>query len=69
MTQSLPPELAELTSVGEVNAEEDAVLDYFLRTDAVSKIEKNRIYLILGRKGAGKTALVTHFYQRYRRSA
>lgn len=53
--------LQALQSIGEVNAEEDAVLQYFLTTDATAKVEENRVYLVLGRKGAGKTALVRHF--------
>jgi len=58
---ALPEPLQRLTSIGEVNAEEDAVLQYFLATDATSKVADNRVYLVLGRKGAGKTALVRHF--------
>ncbi|MBC3940340.1 P-loop ATPase, Sll1717 family [Sphingomonas albertensis] len=57
----LPKPLQNLHSIGEVNAEEDAVLQYFLATDATSKVAQNRVYLVLGRKGAGKTALVRHF--------
>lgn len=51
----------EIKSIGKPSAEEDAVLDYFLTTDSVRQIEKNEIFLVLGRKGAGKTALVRHF--------
>lgn len=57
----LPERLQNVSSIGEVNAEEDAVLQYFLATDATSKVAENRAYLVLGRKGAGKTALVRHF--------
>jgi hypothetical protein len=53
--------LRELDSFGAVAAEDDAVLEYFLTTDAVQSIERNRAFLVLGRKGAGKTALVRHF--------
>ena len=53
--------LRELPSFGEIAAEDDPVLDYFLTTDAVSDIESGRILLVLGRKGSGKTALVRHF--------
>lgn len=53
--------LRTLKSFGYVAAEDDAVLDYFLSTDAVSKIENNEVFLVLGRKGAGKTAIVRHF--------
>ncbi len=50
-----------ITSIGKNAAEADPVLDYFLTTDAVSKIASNEAFLILGRKGSGKTALVRHF--------
>ena len=53
--------IANLDSFGDVAAEDDAVLDYFLQTDAVEKIEKNNAFMVLGRKGAGKTAIVRHF--------
>ena len=54
-------DLARLKSFGDVAAEDDAVLDYFLTTDAVERIEKNEVFLLLGRKGSGKTAIVRHF--------
>jgi hypothetical protein len=53
--------LRDLTSFGDVAAEDDAVLDYFLTTDAVTRIKNGEVLLVLGRKGAGKTALVRHF--------
>lgn len=53
--------LRDITSFGEIAAEDDPVLDYFLRTDAVQDIESGKILLVLGRKGSGKTALVRHF--------
>lgn len=53
--------LRDITSFGEIAAEDDPVLDYFLTTDAVRKIESGKILLVLGRKGSGKTALVRHF--------
>lgn len=53
--------LAHLDTFGDVAAEDDAVLDYFLTTDAVARIERNEVFLVLGRKGAGKTAIVRHF--------
>ena len=55
------PTLRNLVSFGDVAAEDDAVLDYFLATDAVRDIKDNRVFLVLGRKGAGKTAIVRHF--------
>jgi len=53
--------LRNLESFGDVAAEDDAVLEYFLATDAVKQIEKNQAFLVLGRKGSGKTAIVRHF--------
>ncbi len=53
--------LRELVSFGDVAAEDDAVLEYFLTTDAVTRIKNGEVFLVLGRKGAGKTALVRHF--------
>ena len=53
--------LTNLKSFGDVAAEDDAVLDYFLTTDAVARIKGNEAFLVLGRKGAGKTAIVRYF--------
>jgi hypothetical protein len=53
--------LSSLTSFGDVAAEDDPVLDYFLKTEAVNRIEQGEAYLVLGRKGSGKTALVRFF--------
>lgn len=53
--------LRNIKTFGEIAAEEDPVLDYFLTTDAVQDIESGKILLVLGRKGSGKTALVRHF--------
>lgn len=50
-----------IRSIGKPSAEEDAVLDYFLTTASVRQINENEVFLIIGRKGAGKTALVRHF--------
>ncbi|MBS7690458.1 hypothetical protein I0E98_08180 [Pseudomonas lalucatii] len=54
-------DLTNLNNFGEVAAEDDAVLEYFLETNSVSAIESGTSFLILGRKGSGKTALVRHF--------
>jgi hypothetical protein len=54
-------DLANLASFGDVAAEDDAVLDYFLKTEAVTEIGGNEVLLALGRKGSGKTALVRYF--------
>jgi hypothetical protein len=53
--------LRTLSSFGDVAAEDDAILDYFLSTDAARRLAAREAFLVLGRKGAGKTALVRHF--------
>lgn len=55
--------LFEVDNFGDVAAEEDAVLSYFLKTPSVDAIESGKVMLVLGRKGAGKTALVRYFSQ------
>ncbi len=55
------PSLDNLDSFGGVAAEDEPVLDYFLKTDAVKKIESQDVFVVLGRKGSGKTALVRFF--------
>lgn len=55
-------QLNRLGSFGDVAAEQDsAMLSYFLKTEAVDKIESGTKLLVLGRKGSGKTALTTYF--------
>ena len=54
----------QISTFGDVAAEDDAVLDYFISTNAVEKIEKNEAFLVLGRKGTGKTAIVRYFTER-----
>jgi hypothetical protein len=53
-----------LDNFGDVAAEDDAVLDYFVATNAVERIEKGEAFLVLGRKGTGKTAIVRYFTER-----
>jgi hypothetical protein len=53
--------LERLDSFGGVAAEDEPVLDYFLQTDAVTRIESQAVFVVLGRKGSGKTALVRFF--------
>lgn len=43
--------LRDLDTFGDVAAEEDSVLEYFLSTDAVQRIKRNEAFLVLGRKG------------------
>jgi hypothetical protein len=56
--------LNEFDTFGDVAAEDDAVLDYFISTNAVQKITKNEAFLVLGRKGTGKTAIVRYLTER-----
>lgn len=53
--------LLSIPDFGDVAAEEDEVLEYFLSTNAVSDIADNKSFLVLGRKGSGKTAIVRYF--------
>ena len=57
-TQSMS--LSSFHNFGDVAAEDDAVLDYFLSTNAVQRIQDNKVLLVLGRKGTGKTAIVRY---------
>lgn len=54
-------DLRKLEKFGDVAAEDDAVLDYFLSTERVAQIGNGEKYVVLGRKGSGKTAIVRHF--------
>lgn len=56
--------LENLDTFGDVAAEDDAVLDYFLATDAVQKIASGEAFLVLGRKGTGKTAIARYFTEK-----
>ncbi|MCZ0961566.1 P-loop ATPase, Sll1717 family [Paracoccus benzoatiresistens] len=54
--------LKKIETFGEVAAEDDSyLLDYFHSTDAISEIEDDNKFLVVGRKGAGKTAVVRYF--------
>lgn len=61
MAEIMRTSLRPMSSFGDVAAEEDSVLDYFLTTDAAKRLARNEAFLVLGRKGSGKTALVRHF--------
>jgi hypothetical protein len=56
----MPISLSKFETFGDVAAEDDAVLDYFLSTNAVQRVEKGDAFLVLGRKGTGKTAIVRY---------
>lgn len=53
--------LVDFDTFGDVAAEDDAVLDYFVSTNAVERIANRSAFLVLGRKGTGKTAIVRYF--------
>lgn len=54
--------LMKIGTFGEVAAEDDSyLLNYFHSTDAISEIEDENKFLVVGRKGAGKTAVVRYF--------
>ena len=54
--------IADWVSVGEVSAERDSNLSNYFFDAGVSKsiIDSSKQYLLLGRKGAGKTAVFLH---------
>lgn len=55
-------DLKMIETFGEVSAEDDeALLEYFLSTETVKKISDGDAFLVLGRKGSGKTSIVRHF--------
>lgn len=57
-------QLAKIGTFGDVSAEDDnSVLSYFLKTEAVDRIESGDCYAVIGRKGSGKTALTKYFSQ------
>lgn len=53
--------LKDITSFGKVEAEQDAILDYFVEMSITENVDSNDTFLILGRKGSGKTALFRYF--------
>ena len=52
---------SKIGTFGDVAAEQDAVLTYFLKTEAVNSVECGSVVVVLGRKGSGKTAISTYF--------
>lgn len=53
--------LSNIKDFGRVEAEDDTVLDYFLETNIIKNIDSGGIFLVLGRKGSGKTAIFRYF--------
>lgn len=53
--------LKNIDSFGNVEAEEDAVLDFFVTMSVTENIKTGNSFLVLGRKGSGKTALFRYF--------
>lgn len=53
-----------IDTFGAVAAEDEPILDYFVETSAVQEIADGNKYLVLGRKGSGKTALVRYFNEK-----
>ncbi len=49
---------------GKVDAEQDSILEYFVTTQSYERIRSGETLLLLGRKGAGKTALVRYFAEK-----
>ncbi|WP_413705305.1 P-loop ATPase, Sll1717 family [Pseudomonas sp. Pseusp16] len=57
-------DVSNIPTFGEVAAEDDAILEYFVQTDSVDTVVNGIKFLILGRKGSGKTALFRYFNER-----
>ena len=57
-------DVSNIPTFGEVAAEDDAILEYFVQTDSVNTVANGIKFLILGRKGSGKTALFRYFNER-----
>lgn len=53
--------LKDINNFGKVEAEEDAVLDYFVETTIIENVDNGDTFLVLGRKGSGKTAIFRYF--------
>ena len=57
-------DIRSIRSFGAVAAEDEPILNYFVETSAIDEISNGDKYLVLGRKGSGKTALVRYFNER-----
>ncbi|TMU14865.1 hypothetical protein E0L35_23290 [Halomonas sp. ATBC28] len=53
--------LRSVKNFGKVEAEDDAVLDYFVEMNITENVDSQDTFLVLGRKGSGKTALYRYF--------
>jgi hypothetical protein len=56
--------LRDIANFGKVEAEDDAVLDYFVEMNVTKNVDCNDAFLVLGRKGSGKTALFRYFTEK-----
>lgn len=56
--------LRDIENFGKVEAEDDAVLDYFVEMSVTENIDLNDAFVVLGRKGSGKTALFRYFTEK-----
>lgn len=54
-------DIRNIPTFGAVAAEDEPVLNYFVETSAVREIADGDKFLVLGRKGSGKTALFRYF--------
>lgn len=54
-------DIRNIETFGAVAAEDEPVLNYFVETSAVKEISDGDKFLVLGRKGSGKTALFRYF--------
>ncbi|MBA1196026.1 hypothetical protein G7011_02780 [Pseudomonas plecoglossicida] len=57
-------DIRNIPTFGAVAAEDEPILNYFVETDAVREIAEGDKYLVLGRKGSGKTALFRYFNEK-----
>lgn len=57
-------DIRKIPTFGAVAAEDEPVLNYFVETSAVKEIADGDKFLVLGRKGSGKTALFRYFNEK-----
>lgn len=56
--------LRDINDFGRVEAEADSVLDYFVEMNIAHNIEESDSFMVIGRKGTGKTALFRFFTEK-----